>query len=280
MGDRVYCDLFLFGEVPEEESAKFLDEWREAEPTDESLPAVGEIGDFWAGFEEVNSGDYGRNPIDLKSFCRKWNLSFSWHWGAGCDFCAGGVWYDCEKDADFEWIGEDGPLLSLDEALDPDSRENYRNWAAWRKGKTFQFVPSPGHIGIFGDPCELPEQSAHKNVFVFGSNKDGRHGKGAAKFAALNCGAIFGQGEGLQGSSYAIPTKGHNLVYMDWREIEPGIDTFLKFAAQNPDTVFHLTPIGCGLAGKKVQDLLQILAARRVPENVVLTTSWIEHFIT
>ena len=48
-------------------------------------------------------------------------------------------------------------------------------------------------------------------IFVFGSNKAGRHGKGAAKYALENHGAIYGQGEGLQGNSYAIPTKDENL---------------------------------------------------------------------
>lgn len=44
-------------------------------------------------------------------------------------------------------------------------------------------------------------------IFVFGSNPEGRHGAGAAKTAVDSFGAIYGQGEGLQGNSYALPTK-------------------------------------------------------------------------
>lgn len=44
-------------------------------------------------------------------------------------------------------------------------------------------------------------------IFVFGSNPEGRHGAGAARVARTLFGARYGQGEGLQGRSYAIPTK-------------------------------------------------------------------------
>ena len=44
-------------------------------------------------------------------------------------------------------------------------------------------------------------------VFVFGSNPEGRHGAGAAKVAKTKFGAKNGQGEGLQGNAYALPTK-------------------------------------------------------------------------
>ena len=43
-------------------------------------------------------------------------------------------------------------------------------------------------------------------IFVFGSNPEGRHGSGSAKVARLQFGAIYGQGEGLQGNAYALPT--------------------------------------------------------------------------
>ena len=47
----------------------------------------------------------------------------------------------------------------------------------------------------------------HNTIFVFGSNPEGIHGGGAAKVAHENFGAIYGMGEWIQGSSYAIPTK-------------------------------------------------------------------------
>lgn len=43
-------------------------------------------------------------------------------------------------------------------------------------------------------------------VFVFGSNRQGWHGGGAAAMAHMYFGAVWGQGVGLQGCSYAIPT--------------------------------------------------------------------------
>jgi len=48
-------------------------------------------------------------------------------------------------------------------------------------------------------------------IFVFGSNLAGRHGKGAALHARKHYGAIYGQGWGRQGNSYAIPTKDSKL---------------------------------------------------------------------
>jgi hypothetical protein len=43
-------------------------------------------------------------------------------------------------------------------------------------------------------------------IFVFGSNLEGMHGGGAARAAYNKFGAIWGQGVGLQGQSYGIPT--------------------------------------------------------------------------
>lgn len=90
-------------------------------------------------------------------------------------------------------------------------------------------------------------------VFVFGSNTAGRHGKGAALFARQSRGAIYGQGEGLQGNSYAIPTKGQrpdrSLYTLPLEQIRAGVDRFLTFAASRTDLQFEVTPIGCGYAG-------------------------------
>lgn len=86
-------------------------------------------------------------------------------------------------------------------------------------------------------------------VFVFGSNLAGRHGKGAALWAKKHRGAIYGQGEGLQGNSYAIPTKDAVLKTLSVGEIALYVDTFLSFVENHPELDFQLTPIGCGLAG-------------------------------
>lgn len=86
-------------------------------------------------------------------------------------------------------------------------------------------------------------------IFVFGSNLSGRHGKGAALFAIKNHGAKYGQGEGRQGNSYAIPTKDENLKTLDLQVIETFIKRFISYARENTNETFQVTAIGCGLAG-------------------------------
>lgn len=86
-------------------------------------------------------------------------------------------------------------------------------------------------------------------IFVFGSNLAGRHGKGAALFARQHHGAVYGQGEGLQGGSYAIPTKGLRIETLPLAEIKSHVERFLSFARDRQDLSFQVTAIGCGLAG-------------------------------
>ena len=70
-------------------------------------------------------------------------------------------------------------------------------------------------------------RSLENEVFVFGSNLAGRHGKGAALHARQQHGAIYGQGVGLQGSSYAIPTKDSLLRTLPLSEINKYVYDFL-----------------------------------------------------
>ena len=60
-------------------------------------------------------------------------------------------------------------------------------------------------------------------IMVFGSNPEGRHGAGAASIALSRFGAIYGQGEGLQGNSYALPTK-DLVAVLKSRWYRPGIN--------------------------------------------------------
>ncbi|HKX42701.1 MAG TPA: hypothetical protein VJO99_16210 [Burkholderiaceae bacterium] len=105
-------------------------------------------------------------------------------------------------------------------------------------------------------------------IFVFGSNLAGRHGKGAALDARLNYGAISGRGEGLQGASYAIPTKDHALRPLPLEAIERHVRRFLLFAEQHPELVFEVTPIGCGLAGYKPEQIAPMF--KLISNNVLL----------
>lgn len=92
-------------------------------------------------------------------------------------------------------------------------------------------------------------------VFVFGSNTIGRHGKGAAK-DAMKWGAKYGQGIGLVGRTYGIPTKGSSMkVSLTIQQIKPYVDNFIEFAKVNPHLIFLVTEIGCNLAGYKPKDI-------------------------
>ena len=112
-------------------------------------------------------------------------------------------------------------------------------------------------------------------IFVFGSNRAGRHGAGAALHAARNHGAQRGVGEGLTGNSYAIPTKDENLRVLPLSEIAESIGRFIAFAHSMPALTFHLTPVGCGLAGYQRADIIAILNEHILPRNILLTSSWI-----
>lgn len=109
-------------------------------------------------------------------------------------------------------------------------------------------------------------------IFVFGSNEAGRHGKGAAKTALEKYGAIYGKGVGLQGQSYAIPTKGQDanrrLYTLPLDRIRKHVNDFIEFARQTPGNVYWLTPIGCGLAGYSPNDIAPMFIG--APDNVLL----------
>jgi len=105
-------------------------------------------------------------------------------------------------------------------------------------------------------------------IFVFGSNIAGRHGKGAALYARQHYGAVYGQGEGLQGKSYAIPTKNAGLITRSLYAIQQSVGDFLTFARGRPDLTFHLTPIGCGLAGYRPEQIAPMF--RDAPSNVII----------
>lgn len=85
---------------------------------------------------------------------------------------------------------------------------------------------------------------APNEIFVFGSNLRGAHGGGAARFAYEHFGAVWGQGVGLHGQSYAIPTMQGGV-----ETIKPYVDDFLQFAIVHSEFDFLVTEIGCGIAG-------------------------------
>lgn len=99
---------------------------------------------------------------------------------------------------------------------------------------------------------EIISTLENNEVFVFGSNLAGRHGGGAAR-TALKWGAVMGQGVGLQGQTYAIPT-----MFATTEEIRPYVIEFIAFAKTHPEYRFLVTKIGCGIAGFTVTEIAEL----------------------
>ena len=106
---------------------------------------------------------------------------------------------------------------------------------------------------------------SENEIFVFGSNLAGHHFGGAARIAEEKFGAIFGQGVGLQGQSYAIPTMQGGV-----ETIKPYVDDFIIFARQHPELFFYVTRIGCGIAGFKDSEIAPLFRDAINIDNVAL----------
>lgn len=119
---------------------------------------------------------------------------------------------------------------------------------------------TPEHIAVL-EPGE---------IFVFGSNLAGAHGGGAARAARLHFGAVMGQGLGLQGQSYAIPT-----MHGGPDKIKPYVDEFIIFAKQHPELTFLVTPIGCGIAGFRASEIAPLFSMAIDVENIILPRQFV-----
>lgn len=115
-------------------------------------------------------------------------------------------------------------------------------------------------------------------IFVFGSNLGGFHGAGAARFALNYKGAILRRPTGLQGQSYAIPTKDATITHtLPLHVIESHVAEFIDFAQKNPEVQFQVTRIGCGLAGLKDEQIAPMFA--KAPSNCWFDTAWEYHLL-
>lgn len=106
---------------------------------------------------------------------------------------------------------------------------------------------------------------APNEIFVFGSNLQGCHGGGAARYAYEHFGAEWGVGVGITGQCYAIPTM-HGGV----KEIKPYVDEFIDFAKNHPQYKFLVTPIGCGIAGFTPEQIAPLFYYAKFIPNIVL----------
>lgn len=107
--------------------------------------------------------------------------------------------------------------------------------------------------------------------FVFGSNLQGMHGGGAARVALEQFGAVWGQGTGLQGQSYAIPTM-HGGVDV----IAPYVNDFIAFAKEHPELKFLVTEIGCGIAGFRASEMAPLFKEALDITNIYLPERFVE----
>ena len=106
---------------------------------------------------------------------------------------------------------------------------------------------------------EFIRELSDNQIFVFGSNLAGKHNGGGAKIALEKFGAIYGEGVGFQGQSYAIPTLDANFQKIDLTEIRFYVDMFFQFAYNHPQYEFLVTKIGCGIAGYDVSEIAPLL---------------------
>ncbi len=107
-------------------------------------------------------------------------------------------------------------------------------------------------------------------IFVFGSNLEGLHLGGAARTAVEKFGAKMGQGVGLQGQSYAIPTMQGGV-----ETIKPYVDEFIDLAREWDQTTFYVTRIGCGIAGFSDEEIAPLFADAMDLYNVRLPESFV-----
>ena len=119
---------------------------------------------------------------------------------------------------------------------------------------------------------EFITQLGDNEIFVFGSNLAGMHGGGAAYIALKKFGAKLGQGVGLQGQSYAIPTMQGGV-----ETIAPYVDEFIAFAREHPELHFLVTRIGCGIAGFDADEIAPLFRAAKDMENISLPRDFWDH---
>lgn len=130
---------------------------------------------------------------------------------------------------------------------------------------------------------------SQNTIFVFGSNPEGRHGAGAARTAREKFGAIYGQGEGLQGNAYALPTKdlrvkeNKSLRSISAEQITENIRKMYDVAKQNPSKKFKVAYTNglneTTLNGYSGAEMIKMFKdAGPIPSNVIFSKNWTDHW--
>ena len=141
----------------------------------------------------------------------------------------------------------------------------------FKKKKNQQIIDNRSDSDLLVYTPECINSLSENEVFVFGSNLRGWHQGGAAKHAHMYFGAIWGQGVGLQGQSYAIPTMQGGI-----ETIQPYVDEFIVFAQAHPELRFLVTRIGCGIAGFKEEEIAPLFRKALCFDNIVLPYEFIK----
>ena len=131
----------------------------------------------------------------------------------------------------------------------------------WSRGGNTGMLPTnitPSQVNVLADG----------EIFVFGSNFQGRHMGGAARIAKEKFGAVWGIGEGLQGQTYAIPT----MEGLD--NLKPAVERFTSFARQHQELKFFVTAIGCGIAGYQADEIAPMFLDAAYLPNIYLPLSF------
>lgn len=169
---------------------------------------------------------------------------------------------------------KDGTLASYRVKTRQEAVDAYREWVRHQAGLMHDIITELKGKDLV---CWCAPEACHGDVlleianepdfiFVFGSNRAGRHGSGAARDAVQQYGARYGRGEGPQGQSYAIPTKDAQVMTLPLEEIQQHVNRFLAFAGEHPELRFKVTRIGCGMAGYKDEQIVPMF--ENSPTNV------------
>lgn len=143
----------------------------------------------------------------------------------------------------------------------------------FKKKRNQQIIDNRSDNNLLVYTPECINSLSENEVFVFGSNLRGWHQGGAAKHAHRYFGAIWGQGVGLQGQSYAIPTMQGGI-----ETIQPYVDDFIVFAQTHPELRFLVTRIGCGIAGFKDEEIAPLFRKALCLDNIVLPYEFVKVF--
>ena len=133
-------------------------------------------------------------------------------------------------------------------------------------GRKYNGIIRPEYTPVAIDSLKSDE------IFVFGSNLAGAHGGGAARLAYNRFGAVWGEGVGLHGQTYAIPTMQGGVD-----TIKPYVDAFIRFAKEHSRLTFLVTRIGCGIAGFRDEEIAPLFTDAIDVENIILPKEFVEN---